>query len=377
MSVSFGSFLSGFFATILLSLYGYFSLTHVRRSVYWDLRVLIILFLAASARMLLPINLPINISLYSHSLLVPFSRILFFEVPGTGLFFVTFLILFSISISIILLIRRLRNRNSFRQHIQELTYSDKQLTTTLLNHPYNNTPDKITALYINTPVSPFVFGILNPVIVLPYGIYTEREQSYILQHELTHIRQHDLFVKEIFDLLTALFWWNPFLHMLQKHLTDAIELSNDVALFQTMNENEKLDYASLLLKTAPLAEAKGKQQILTLSTHADPILRRRVEDIISIKPPARSLLLLHVCILLLITSLSFLITPEPSSISEEAAHGSYDLEQDLGATEENTYIIDKGDHYELYVNGEFLGEFQNISEDFQNYPIYSERPDPQ
>ena len=79
--------------------------------------------------------------------------------------------------------------------------------------------------------------------------------------------------------------------------------------------------------------------------------------------------------MLVIVGTSFLVTPEPHGISEEQARGSFDLEEDLGASAENTYILDKGDHYELYVDGAFMGRFQEITEDFRAYPVYNESPE--
>ena len=272
--ISFGSCLSGLVATVLLSLYSCFSLKFAKRSVYWDLRILILLFLVAGGRMLLPVNLPLNLSLYSHSLLVPISQLVFFREPHTHLFLIHFVAAFLLAVSAFLLARRWRKHRLFRTHMRALTTREASLDALLAEHIPAHRAGNITAAYINAPVSPFVFGVVAPMIVLPSGVYTDEEIAQILEHELTHIRQHDLLVKACFGVLSALFWWNPFLWILRRQLDDAIELSNDVALYQRMGEPEKLDYASLLLKTARLSSPPATKQTLALSTHSDPILRR-------------------------------------------------------------------------------------------------------
>lgn len=372
--VSFGSCLSGLIATVLLSLYGCFFLKHARRSVYWDLRVLILLFLVAGARMLLPVNLPLNYSYYSHTLLVPISIVAFYVEPHTHLFLAEILGGLLLTVSVFLLVRRWREHRRFREHVHALTKHDAALDGLIAEHTASFRCHKAAAVYIDAPVSPFVFGLLHPTIVLPVGVYTDEELGQILEHELTHIRQHDLLVKEVFGVLTALFWWNPFMWILRRQLDDAIELSNDVALYQRMGETDKLDYASLLVKTAGLSGEADTKQALALSTHSDPILQRRVREILDTHSPQKPLLVLHLCVMLVIVGASFVVTPEPHGISEEQARGTFDLEEDLGATSQNTFILDKGDHYELYVDGKFMGRFQEITEDFRAYPVYKEAP---
>ena len=373
--VSFGSCLSGLIATVLLSLYGCFFLKHARRSVYWDLRVLILLFLVAGARMLLPVNLPLNYSYYSHTLLVPISIAAFYVEPHTHLFLAEILGMLLFAVSMMLLFRRWLAHRRFREQVHALTKHDAVLDSFMAEHTASLRRYRVEAVYNEAQVSPFVFGLYHPTIVLPVGIYTDKELGQILEHELTHIRQHDLLVKEVFGVLTALFWWNPFMWMLRRQLDDAIELSNDVAMYQRMGEAEKLDYASLLVKTAGLSGEADTKQALALSTHSDPILQRRVREIVDTRSPQKPLLVLHLCVMLVIVGTSFLVTPEPHGISEEQARGSFDLEEDLGASAENTYILDKGDHYELYVDGAFMGRFQEITEDFRAYPVYNESPE--
>ena len=64
---------------------------------------------------------------------------------------------------------------------------------------------------------------------------------------------HDLCLNVVLYVLTALFWWNPFIWLIRKQADAAIELSNDISLNNKADEREKADYASLLVKTAGLS----------------------------------------------------------------------------------------------------------------------------
>ena len=375
--VSFGSVLSGMIAVILLSIYGYFFITHIRRPVYRDMRFLILLFLIAGIRMLLPINLPLNITIPSKSFLVDISNIAFYIIPGTHYVFMYQIVFIIVScISLLLIIVKAIKYKNFRNKVKAFSHEDVDLSNTLSERPLNKTSEKIHARYADALISPSVYGVFHPMIIIPENVYSKDELLYVLDHELTHINQNDLLLKTIFDFMTALFWWNPFIWMIKKHADSAIEISNDISLYDKMNEQEKTDYASLLVKTEELSIHPETDYSLSLVNHCDPLIKRRVDQILS-EPSNRNHLLLplHISIMLLIIALSFVITVEPYEIHDDQIDGSYDLEEDMGSTDENTYIIDAEDHYELYVDGELIAKMKTIPDEFKEYPVYTEKPE--
>ena len=372
--VSLGSVVSSIIAVVLLSIYGYFFITHIDRPVYKDMRFLIFLLLIAGIRLMLPFNLPVNIAVPSKLFLVPASDVIYIKVPGLQLKIYEAIIYSSLLIGLALLFIKSFNYHRFVKDIKKFTFRDDKLDTLLSGRKLNYNPNKITALYTDTTVSPFVFGLLHPTIVIPNNVYSEDELIQVIDHELTHINQHDLLLKWFFSFLSAIYWWNPFIWMIRKQADNAIELSNDISLYKEMSEEEKTDYAALLVKTADLSSKYETQHSLSLSTHNDPILKQRVNDLLNTPEPKHTLLAVHIIIMLLIVSVSFIITPEPYGIHEDQIDGSYDLEEDKGSTEENTYIIDASDHYELYIEDEMIGEMDNIPDEFKDYPVYKEKP---
>lgn len=375
--VSFGSVLSGMIAVILLSIYGYFFITHIRRPVYRDMRFLILLFLIAGIRMLLPINLPLNITIPSKSFLVDISNIAFYIIPGTHYVFLYQIVFIIVScISLLLIIVKAIKYKKFRNKAEALSHEDADLDSILSDRPLNKAPGKIHARYADALISPFVYGVFHPMIIIPKDVYSKDELLYVLDHELTHINQNDLLLKTAFDFMTALFWWNPFIWMIKKYADSAIEISNDISLYDKMSEQEKVDYASLLVKTEELSIHPVADYSLSLVNHCDPLIKRRVDQILSAPSNSNHLLLpLHIIIMLFIIVISFIVTVEPYEIHDYQVEGSYDYEEDLGASAENTYILDKGDCYELYIDGQLMGEIYEIPEDFKDYPVYKEKPD--
>lgn len=372
--VSFGSVLSGIIAVVLLSIYGYFFITHIRRPIYQDMRFLIFLLLIAGIRMLFPFNLPLNITIPDKIIFVPISDIVFTEVPESNLLVYQLIIRIWLTVGIVLLLTKAIKYYRFVTEVKKFTYNDKHLDSLLSDRVLNHHPKKTSASYADAKVSPFVFGLLHPTIVIPDKEYSEDELKYVLDHELTHINQHDLFLKSLFNVLTAIFWWNPFIWMIRKQADNAIELSNDISLYKKLDDTEKANYAALLVKTAAFSTRYESQHSLSLSTHSDPILKQRVYDIINGPTSKQTLLALHIILMILIVSVSLIVTIEPYSIHNNQIGDSYDLEDQFGETAEDSYIVDRGDHYDLYIDGKFVFDFYEIPDDFKDYPVYTDNP---
>ena len=375
--VSFGSVLSGMVAVMLLSIYGYFFITYIQHPIYRDMRLLILLLFLAGVRMLVPFNLPVNITIRSTRLLVPASNIAFMYVIDDTVYFYQVLFCIFCIISIILLSVKAYKYMHFISEVNRYTYHDTDLDKLLSERTLNLHPSTVTALYTNAHVSPFVYGIFKKTIIIPDDTYHIDEIKLVLDHELTHINQHDLLIKTAFNCLTALFWWNPFMWLIRKHADSAIEISNDVSLYNTMNEQEKADYASLLVKTAGLSKYNKINPALSLASHNDPLIKRRVKQILSASSiwPKSIFLPFHILVMVFILAASFIVTPEPYEIYEKDIEDSYNLERDKGSTKTNTYIIDAGDHYELYIEDELIGKMENIPDEFKDYPVYKEKPE--
>jgi TonB-dependent SusC/RagA subfamily outer membrane receptor len=105
--------------------------------------------------------------------------------------------------------------------------------------------EKLDAVYFinteekGTPFSFFRWLFWNKKIQLD-----SPEGQQILRHELFHIKQKHSVDIIFIEMLTAIFWINPFFHLIKKELTTIHEFLADQS---AVNENEKWNYAELLL----------------------------------------------------------------------------------------------------------------------------------
>ncbi|MEG0854813.1 MAG: M56 family metallopeptidase, partial [Angelakisella sp.] len=109
----------------------------------------------------------------------------------------------------------------------------------------------------NTIDSPFILGILQPVIYLPASI-KEDEYAYILQHEQIHLRRKDYIIKPVAYLALCIHWFNPLVWVSFLCMTCDMEMSCDERVLRHMGDGIKKSYSHSLL----LMAAKKQQRNL-------------------------------------------------------------------------------------------------------------------
>lgn len=121
------------------------------------------------------------------------------------------------------------------------------------------------ALLISSPVgSPMMTGLLRPRLYLPAEDWAPQELSFILRHELTHFRRHDLWYKLLVLLANAVHWFNPFIYLLSREADVDLELTCDDAVVANTDRETRQAYSETLL--ASLHRQKGLSRT-ALSTH--------------------------------------------------------------------------------------------------------------
>ena len=97
--------------------------------------------------------------------------------------------------------------------------------------------------------SPFVLGIFRPKIYLPAEL-TERERSYILLHEQTHIHRGDHLWKILAVLAVIIHWFNPLVWLGFSCFVKDMEIACDEAVINRLGPEVRADYSASLLRLA-------------------------------------------------------------------------------------------------------------------------------
>lgn len=120
--------------------------------------------------------------------------------------------------------------------------------------------------------SPFVMGVIAPKIYLPYSMTDDRffedssfidhltddsddgfsseEKRCILEHEQTHIRHHDPFIRLAGILCICLHWWNPLVWLAVFKMNEDMEMFCDETVLRGASAEKRKEYANALLSFA-------------------------------------------------------------------------------------------------------------------------------
>jgi len=128
--------------------------------------------------------------------------------------------------------------------------------------------------------TPIILGIIKPRIYLPAGL-TENERSYIIRHELNHIKRFDHIIKPFAYFVLCIHWFNPLVWIAFSLMSEDMEMSCDESVIREMGSGIKKSYSSSLLylsagrrKVAgcPLAfgENSTKKRIINVLNYKKP-----------------------------------------------------------------------------------------------------------
>jgi len=121
---------------------------------------------------------------------------------------------------------------------------------------FNNKIPIVTSAAAHTPM---LFGVINPIIVLPNMHFTQVELNMVLAHEMVHYRRKDLLVKALMLTANAIHWFNPVVYALSRQLNAACELSCDEKVVSAMNTQNRVFYGKTILQI--LRHSTAKQSI--------------------------------------------------------------------------------------------------------------------
>ncbi len=124
-------------------------------------------------------------------------------------------------------------------------------------------------------VSPAVYGIVKPKIILPAS-YKSRDIEFIVLHEKTHIRSFDNLWRIIAFVIVAVHWFNPLCWLFLKKFIADLELSCDERVLTKIGLDRAKDYASSLLESR-------QEATVFASAFGGAKIRTRIENILSFK----------------------------------------------------------------------------------------------
>ena len=343
-----------------------------------EIQIVLLIMVMIMFRLFLPFELPtqnnINVTKFWPDIYIIFVKpiFVFAEMEWSLL---PIMIIISIIGSIIFVIKLILSYIALKHTVSNFK--------TINNPAVNQVVDKINSEYkkqicfnvvsSSQVKSPFILGLLNPIIILPEIELSVDELYYILSHEMAHYYFKDLWIRFICELLQAINWWNPFVYLLRKQLIKIQELHVDSVVINKLSEFQKMEYLECLIKIARLqSDIHRTYWIAAFNSDCEDDIANRIEAIfeytkgseVKNKRAIKHVLVGLVLVLSIFLMPNFIIF-EPYAIADEHIEGTYEI------NEANSYLIQNNDGtYDVYVDQKHVG---TVTEIFDNsLVIYNE-----
>ncbi len=135
-------------------------------------------------------------------------------------------------------------------------------------------------------ISPVLFGVIRPALILPEREFNARELEMIITHELTHCRHFDTVFKIMSVAVSCVHWFNPAVYILRKRIGESCELWCDETVLRSLNISDKKEYGRLLLS---VMETGSKITSYSTSMAASKRqLKKRLKKVIQYREATRA-----------------------------------------------------------------------------------------
>jgi len=123
-------------------------------------------------------------------------------------------------------------------------------------------------IYINDEIKvPITYGVVRPKIIIQSQVLEDNNLlKYVIIHEMVHIKKFDIVLTHIKNVITCLFWYNPFILVASRYMEDDLELLCDKLVIQRVGDTVK-NRKECCLSMLRLVELKEMQEKSVLKLH--------------------------------------------------------------------------------------------------------------
>ena len=167
--------------------------------------------------------------------------------------------------------------------------------------------------------SPFVLGIIQPKIYLPYSV-DSGALAYVIAHEQAHIRRRDHWWKPLGFLLLTVHWFNPLLWLSYILLCRDIELACDEKVIREMGSEQRADYTQALVSCSV-----SRRSIAACPLAFGEVgVKTRVKSVMNYKKPAFWIILAS-ALICAAAAVCFLTNPKTEQIPPSGGDNVSDM----------------------------------------------------
>lgn len=364
MNYSFSTLLMAFIVSNILVIF--MALCFQRQKILLSVgyKVLVVFLFLTLLRFMFPVELPVSTNIMLPGFLSPvvtFLRHIFLSPLGID---ISILSLFGI-------IWAIGSLHYLRIYIKECIVSRSLVTDALRDvtqeEPYVSLLSEICGrrskrfrVLISTAIeTPCLYGIVRPYILIPEGMPLTREELYyVLHHEVTHHKYHDLLTKRVVRIMFIIYWWNPACRILRKQVELLLEMRIDGSLVKK-DQKVAQEYMMTLFRVADLA-IDNKYQLpagnkVSMAGKGSSALAQRVDMMLHERKKANTLLAVALCALIATVYFgSYLFTFESWYALQDVVEGTIN-------TPDRVYAVPKEDGtYDIFMYDRFRENVESL-----------------
>jgi hypothetical protein len=332
MIISLYSFIMSIIITCILIIATYFLRKNTLFVLRYGIGTILTIYFCCIFRMLVPIEIPgIQVLIEDDK----FAPIVFRFLRG-DLIWITIPICATLWISVMVY--------KFYKLIKDYKNLKSNIFSHILSCRKTNYGNIIVSTFVNSPLS---IGLRIPYIVLPDVNYSKKDLHFILLHEKTHIEKHHLWVLMLTNIIICIFWWNPFVYLMRKELSQSLEIKCDIAVLSGKSNSRIRSYLSCI-SSVITSGCSNLHSVNTLefADSKKENLFQRIEVIAESKTIKHNYSIALITCALLFTFCSYLIIVQPKYESPAFDDGISVVGSD------SIYIVEKSDGtYLLYFKG--------------------------
>ncbi|MGX9758084.1 M56 family metallopeptidase [Clostridioides difficile] len=170
-------------------------------------------------------------------------------------------------------------------------------------------------------------AFFDSCVLLPPHDYKLKELNWIFRHELMHFKSKDLYIKYVMLFLKIVYWFNPFIYVMDRHIDLDCELYCDERVLKNHSEEEKQDYALTIINAMRRGSNISNKFVAGLHKQSD--IKKRVMNMFNEKYKNGILMALVLCLL---SSITFLKISSTSIVNLDVLPKNVEKTQLLGST---------------------------------------------
>lgn len=336
-------------------------------------KIILLGLMLIGLRLLLPVELLFTKNILISSILPEICLFLLIPLPLFNLNIQMLLLYIWIAGAIFCIIKILYSYLKLKKSIQSLEENPNEYFQEIIHNilNYNVKSTRFRIVKTDKVTTPMIFGIRKPYILIPDLNFSKKEWYYILRHEIAHFYHGDLFIKLLFIILHAIYWWNPFMFPLKRQVSNILEINADKEVVKKLDQMERIEYLECLLKLAKMRKKESKDQhwMAAFSNDNSLNISSRVQLVLDNKALTQKnisidYLLGPLLVMFIVIFPNFFIF-EPYGASDDVEAESFSI------SEENSYfILNEEGTYDFYLNNEYQVTVQNVFD--ENIKIYKD-----